>query len=62
MLLFALLVSRILDPLWVIPAVTILAAYKHGVLFTLALMVFMLGIPLVLRLFYKHGGCFYWSN
>jgi len=48
----AFLFSRLLDPMWVIPAVTILKAYERGFIVTLVLMVFMLGIPLTLRLFY----------
>lgn len=50
---FALIVSHLLDPLWVMPAVTILNAYERGFMVTLVLMVFMLGIPLSLRLLYK---------
>lgn len=52
---FGLLVSHILDPLWVIPAVTLLQAYPHGFLFSFVLMIVMLGIPLILRLLYMRG-------
>ena len=49
-------ISRLFDPLWIIPAVTLFKAYKHGFLFTFVLMIFMLGIPLVLRLLYRPSG------
>lgn len=52
---FALIVSRILDPLWVIPAMTLLQAYKQGFVFTFVVMIFMLVIPLILRLLYMRG-------
>ncbi len=52
---FALIVSHILDPLWVIPAVTLLQAYKQGFVFTFVVMIFMLIIPLILRLLYTRG-------
>lgn len=53
---FAFIISRLLDPLWVIPAVTLLQAYTHGFLFSFVLMIVMLGIPLVLRLLYNRSG------
>lgn len=52
---FALIVSHILDPLWVIPAMTLLQAYKQGFVFTFVVMIFMLVIPLILRLLYMRG-------
>lgn len=51
----AILISRLLDPMWVIPAVTLLQAYPHGFLFSFVLIIVMLGIPLILRLLYMRG-------
>lgn len=62
MLIFATLVSRLLDPMWVVPVVTILGARRLGlegdalIRFLLVLVVFMVGIPLVLRLLYRPSG------
>lgn len=53
---FAILISRLLDPMWVIPAVTITQTYQFGFIFTSILMVPMLGIPLALRLLYNRSG------
>lgn len=51
----ALVVSRILDPMWVIPAVTLVKTAPLGFLFSLILMLLMLGIPFILRFhFRKH--------
>lgn len=51
----ALVVSRILDPMWIIPAVTLLKVYNQGFLFSFVLMILMLGIPLTVRfLYWKH--------
>ncbi len=58
----SLLISRLLDPLWVIPAITALGAYRSGLVgealsrFLLIFAVFMVGIPLVLRLLYRPSG------
>lgn len=52
---FALIVSRLLDPLWVIPAMTLLQTYKQGFVFTFVIMIFMLILPLILRLLYMRG-------
>jgi len=52
---FALLISRLFDPLWIIPAVTLLQVYKQGFVFTVIVIIFMLVIPLILRLLYMHG-------
>lgn len=58
----AFLVSRILDPMWVVPVVTVLGARRSGlegdalIRFLLVLVVFMVGIPLVLRLLYRPSG------
>ena len=50
---FAFIISRLLDPLWIIPAITLLKAYNQGVLFSFVLMIIMLGIPLILRFRYR---------
>ncbi|MEK9143163.1 MAG: hypothetical protein AAB481_00850 [Patescibacteria group bacterium] len=61
-MLFATFISRLLDPLWVIPAVTMLGARRSGleglvlIRFLLVITIFMLGIPLVLRLLYRRNG------
>lgn len=58
----ALLISRLLDPLWVIPAVTMLGARRSGlegfalIRFLLIITIFMVGIPLVLRILYRPSG------
>lgn len=65
---FALLVSHILDPMWVIPAVTMLGAYRMGlrdlVLWRFFVMMAMVMVvpPLVLRLrFAKEKGSSGWD-
>lgn len=55
-MILATLISRLLDPMWVVPAVTMLQAYKFGFRFTFMILIGMLGIPLVLRLLYQPSG------
>lgn len=50
---FALFISHVFDPLWVIPAVTLLKASTQGFLFSFALMILIFGIPLILRFRYR---------
>ncbi|MBI3342707.1 hypothetical protein HY032_00940 [Candidatus Gottesmanbacteria bacterium] len=64
----AFLVSRFLDPMWIVPAITVLGARYSGledskfIRFLLILVVFMLGIPLLLRLrFTKAKGLSGWD-
>ncbi len=58
----SLLISRLLDPMWVVPAITALGAYRSGLVgealsrFLLIFAVCMVGIPLVLRLLYRPSG------
>ncbi len=63
-----LLISRLLDPMWVVPAITVLGARRSGlegstfIRFLLILAVFMVGIPLLLRLrFAKDKGLSGWD-